>query len=121
MDLNTEYQVVNIMFQESADDEYFEENVLTTSLSDDFTELIVKEGEGKYWFDQNLYIGKPRYFLMSLKTMLKQVWEKENIDLFCKNNPEVYGLEFNIWNPEPFNLNSSAYYDRVIKYIPTNG
>ena len=88
------YQVVNLMYW---DDEEQDDNVECTSLSDDFTKLKCTE-ETEFYPDQNMYIGKPRYFFMTLKQILKYAWEKDNIDLFCKNNSECYGVTFRIWN-----------------------
>ena len=65
------------------------------------------------WVDANQYIGKARYYEIELNKLLKHIYGKENVDLFCKNNPECYGLEFNIYGFEP-----NGQYDGLVKYIP---
>ena len=104
------YKVVNLM---SWNEEEQDDDVQYTSLSDEFTKIICTP-ESEYYPDQNMYIGKPRYFQMTLKRILKHVWDKDNIDLFCVNNPECYGIEFNIWNPKVFDEGG----EMIIKYKP---
>jgi hypothetical protein len=104
------YKVVNLM---SWNEEEQDDNVECTSLSNEYTKIKCSD-EKNIYPDQNMYIGKPRYFEMTLKQILKHVWEKQNIDLFCKNNTECYRLEFNIWNHNwDINIGNS-----VIKYKP---
>ena len=106
----TKYKVVNLMIwndDEQADD------VAYTSLTEEFTNLMCTDDSDIYP-DQNIYVGKPRYFYITLKKIKKLVWEKDNIDLFCKHNPECYDKEFNIWNHDwDVNLGNG-----VIKYTP---
>jgi predicted nuclease of predicted toxin-antitoxin system len=104
------YKVVNLMIWDEDEDD---ENVECTSLSDEYTKLVCTKDSDLYP-DQNLHIGKPRYFYMTLKNIQKYVYDKENVDLFCKNNPECYGEMFNIWNTSENSLCS----EMVIKYKP---
>jgi hypothetical protein len=106
------YKVVNLMLW---DEHEQDDNVECTSLSDDYTKLMCNEDTNLYP-DHNQYIGKPRYFFMTLKSIKKYVFDKENIDLFCKNNIECYGEEFNIWNPDSsLDILRS---EMIIKYKP---
>ena len=109
------YKVVNLMYW---DDYEEDENVESTSLSDEYTTLICNDDgyddEYNVYPDQNQYIGKYRYFYMTLKSIKKQVWKKENINLFCINNPECYGEEFFIYN-DKYEYGISEI---IIKYKP---
>jgi len=113
---NKKYQVVNLM---SWNEEEQDDDVQCTSLSDEYTKIVCSP-ETEFYPDSNKYIGKPRYFYMTLERILKHVYDKENVDLFCKNNPECYGNEFNIWNSDyiwnPDNIVSEN--GMVIKYKP---
>lgn len=104
------YKVVNLMIwnEEEQDDD-----TECTSLTDEYTKLKCNKDTDLYP-DQNMYIGKPRYFYMTLKDIKKHVFDKDNIDLFCKEHPECYGEVFNIWNPKYFENNG----EMVIKYKP---
>jgi len=111
------YKVVNLM---TWNDEEQDDDVECTSLSDEYTKILCEDEELEIYPDSNMYIGKPRYFYMTLEKIQKHVFDKENIDLFCKNNTECYGEEFNIWNPDyiwnPDNIVSEN--GMVIKYKP---
>ena len=88
------YQVVNLMYW---DDVEQDDNVDCTSLSDEYTKLKCTD-ETDFYPDQNMYIGKLRYFYMTLDKILKYIYDKDNVDMFCKNNPKCYGKTFRIWN-----------------------
>jgi len=105
------YKVVNIMFwNEHEEDDETE----CMSLSDEFTKLICLPDDSPYYPDQNKYIGKPRYYYITLKDIKKHIYSKVNVDLFCKENPECYGKEFWIDNDDPDWLNTPM----EKKYIP---
>lgn len=107
--MNKKYRVVNLMCW---DDSIEEENVCCMSLSDEYTKLECERSD--VWVDSNQYIGKARYYEIDIKELVKYVYSKENVDIFCKNNPECYGLTFNIYNDE-YDLDNY-----IIKYIPNN-
>ena len=110
MNEDKKYKVVNLMcWNEDEQDD----DVVCTSLSEEYTKLRCTPDTDIYP-DQNMYVGKPRYFYITLKKMLKLVWEKDNLDIFCKNNPECYGNEFNIWNHDWDVTKGNS----VIKYKP---
>jgi len=96
MEHEKKYKILNLM---SWNEEEDDDDVECTSLSDEYTRLICKEEDDLYP-DSNKYIGKPRFSYLPLRVIQKYVYDKRNIDLFCENNPECYGKEFNIWNPE---------------------
>ena len=104
------YKAVNLMMW---NEEENDSDVVCTSLTEEFTKISCEE-ESELYPDQNQYIGKPRYFFLSLNDIKRHVFAKENIDLFCKENPECYGEEFNVWNPD-----WSGNGTMVMKYKPS--
>lgn len=92
------YKVVNFMYLDGDE----EENVYVTSLSDEYSQILDK-GDEDIWIDANPLIGKPRYFELTLAQIQNYCYSKENIDLFCKANPECYG--------KTFITNNMDYYD----------
>jgi len=104
------YKVVNLM---SWNEEEQDDDVECLSLTDEYTKLACIENSELYP-DQNKNIGKPRFFFLSLDRIIRQIYEKENVDLFCEENTECYGETFNIWNP---NI-TEDFTDIIIKYKP---
>ena len=106
------YKLLNLM---SWNEEEQDNDVELMSLTDEYTKITCEEND--VYPDANKYIGKPRYYYLTLKRIQKYVYDKENVDLFCKHNPECYGEEFNIYNPD-YEFNGSNIDDMVIKYKP---
>lgn len=90
------YKILNLMMwsEEEQDDD-----VVCTSLSDEYTKIYCEEYDDVYP-DSNKNIGKPRYSYLPLRVIRRHTYDKLNIDLFCKENSECYEIDFNIWNPE---------------------